>query len=272
MFDELLALKTPPAFLKAYLDVYRKGMEKNVQEQFEETLHIGLANEKALTTHPAEWAQSILRMLIDENRYSVTLWIREVCGEPQCPDGVDASSVAWIQGQYWQAPRLILMEPSGTAAYDPGTAWTLEDVPHSQELLESHSATFTLLLGVYLKKIAGGAHVRLARSQQVLTSPTAASPRPSHLRAVDNRKELIARLKGRNPNANARKICEFIDKTIDKAAPIRRDSLAPLKSWQMQAPGKRSWVELYDHPKTRNRVRTYVNKVPALKTSRKPSK
>jgi hypothetical protein len=88
-------------------------------------------------------------------------------------------------------------------------------------------------------------------------------------RPVDARKELIAQLKARGPNLNARKICELIDRRICSAsAPIYRDALAALKSWQMQAPGQRSWVGLYDHPKTHNLVRAYVNKVPPLKTSK----
>jgi hypothetical protein len=91
-------------------------------------------------------------------------------------------------------------------------------------------------------------------------------------RPVDARKELIARLKAHNLNPPARKICELIDQAIDKAAPIRQGNLAPLKSWQMQAPGKRSWVELFNHPKTHNPVRTYVNKVPTLQTTARSSK
>jgi hypothetical protein len=90
-------------------------------------------------------------------------------------------------------------------------------------------------------------------------------------RPPDAKKELIAQLKARNPS-NARKICELIDQAIDRVAPILRGGLAPLKSWQVQAPGKRSWVNLYDDPKTRNRVRAYVNKVPKLQTAAKSSK
>jgi hypothetical protein len=91
-------------------------------------------------------------------------------------------------------------------------------------------------------------------------------------RPPDVRKELIALLKARNPNMKARRICELIDQRIEKSVPIRRDNLSPLKSWQMQASGKRSWVELYDHPKTHNRVRAYVNKVPTLQTATKSSR
>ena len=92
------------------------------------------------------------------------------------------------------------------------------------------------------------------------------------VRYVDPRKELIAGLKARNPNTSARRICELIDQTIEKTAPIRRGNLVPLESWQRQAPGERSWVGLYDTSKAHNRVRSYVNKVPPMRTAAKSSK
>jgi hypothetical protein len=87
-------------------------------------------------------------------------------------------------------------------------------------------------------------------------------------RPVDRRKELIARLKARNPDAGARKICDLIDQSINKEAPINQRHLAPLESWQKQAPTKRSWVEFFTDTKTHNLVRSYVNKVPRLKTAK----
>jgi hypothetical protein len=89
-------------------------------------------------------------------------------------------------------------------------------------------------------------------------------------RPIDARKELISRLKARHPNALARRICELIDQGIDREPPVLRANLTPLESWLRQAPGKRSWVEVYDHAKTRNQVRSYVNKVPPLKTAKSP--
>jgi hypothetical protein len=90
---------------------------------------------------------------------------------------------------------------------------------------------------------------------------------PQH-RPIDPRKELIARLKARDPNTNARKICELIDQKINKEAPIRQNNFAPLERWGKQASGERSWVGFYDHTKTHSLVRSYVNKVPPLKTSK----
>ena len=121
--------------------------------------------------------------------------------------------------------------------------------------------------------------VVIPKSQERIAEPQSAERTPCRGKSasrrqgtLDARKVLIAELKARNPNSNAREICELIDQVIDKAAPIRRGNLAPLKSWKTQAPSLRSWVEFYDHSKTHNPVRTYVNKVPALQTSAKSSK
>jgi hypothetical protein len=97
--------------------------------------------------------------------------------------------------------------------------------------------------------------------------PASSKRTPQHPH-IDPKKELIAQLKARNPNANARKICELIDQKINREAPIRQKNFAPLEQWVKQAPGKRSWADLYDHTKTHNLVRSYVNKVPSLKTSK----
>jgi hypothetical protein len=90
-------------------------------------------------------------------------------------------------------------------------------------------------------------------------------------RPPDARKELIAILKARHRGASARKICELIDREIS-SVPSHRNALAPLASWQRQAPGERTWVGLYDNHETRNLVRRYINGVPALETRTKSSR
>ncbi len=85
-------------------------------------------------------------------------------------------------------------------------------------------------------------------------------------RPANTKKVLIAELKAIHPDAGTRKICELIDNRID-AAPISQPVLAPLESWLMKAHGARSWVDVYNHTKTKRLVRSYVNKVPPLKTT-----
>jgi hypothetical protein len=86
-------------------------------------------------------------------------------------------------------------------------------------------------------------------------------------RRVDPRKVLIAELKARHPDAPARKICELIDNHVN-TTPISKHALAPLESWRTKALVTRSWVDVYDHPKTHESVRSYVNKVPPLKITK----
>jgi hypothetical protein len=95
--------------------------------------------------------------------------------------------------------------------------------------------------------------------------------RPRQHRPVDARKKLIANLKAQYPDALARRICGLIDRRISMT-PINKVALAPLELWVKQSPHTRSWGGFYDDARTRNRVRSYVNKVPRLETAAKSSK
>ncbi len=94
---------------------------------------------------------------------------------------------------------------------------------------------------------------------------------PSNVRSarhhpIDARKELIATLKARHPNARARRVCELIDGAISRT-PSSEAKLPLLPSWREKAPGIHSWVECYDDRRTHHLVRAYVNKVPPLRTA-----
>jgi hypothetical protein len=91
-------------------------------------------------------------------------------------------------------------------------------------------------------------------------------------RPIDARKELIANLKVRHPDALARRICELIDREIS-STPSRKAALAPLEPWRKQAPSSgRTWVDFYNNPKTHELVRSYVNKVRPRGIATKSSK
>jgi hypothetical protein len=90
-------------------------------------------------------------------------------------------------------------------------------------------------------------------------------------RPIDARKELIANLKVRHPDALARRICELIDREIS-STPSRKAALAPLEPWRKQAPSVRTWVDFYNNPKTHELVRSYVNKLRPRGIATKSSK
>jgi len=69
-------------------------------------------------------------------------------------------------------------------------------------------------------------------------------------------KTKIATLQRRHPDAYRRKICGYLDAAVE-----RGDSCEPLKSWQERADGKRTWVELYDDPRSKPLVQMYLSKV-----------
>ncbi len=117
----------------------------------------------------------------------------------------------------------------------------------------------------------GQVEVVIPKPKEQKDKPQSTLGRRRQRGSIDAKKELIALLKGRIPNAKARRICELIDQRID-SIPALKFVLAPLQSWKKKAPGERTWGGLYDNDETRNLVRSYVNKVPALQTSARSSK
>jgi hypothetical protein len=55
----------------------------------------------------------------------------------------------------------------------------------------------------------------------------------------------------------AKQICNALDKLVERG----QSAYETLPSWQKKAPGKRTWVQLYEDGRTKNDVRTYINKV-----------
>lgn len=79
------------------------------------------------------------------------------------------------------------MQPSGNTRYDPATAWTPEDEPRSQQLLEPLSTRFTQFLEIYLDEIVGDAYVRFAKGKEPTQIPQPQAERaPQSIRHVSN--------------------------------------------------------------------------------------
>src|SRR5205814_4662770 len=127
-FDNLVGIGTASAAFKAYFDAFRKGMELEVERVFDEVLSIGHANPRALKTHPVEWAKTHLKIMTSKNLPLVGRWIKTVCDRQDSAKPVETNQDfrALVFWNDWRAPRLIYMQPSGNALYDPGNAWTRE--------------------------------------------------------------------------------------------------------------------------------------------------
>ncbi len=163
-FDRLLGAKTPPSIFKAYSDVFHKGLETEVLRIFNEILQIGLANTNALQMLPVEWAKVHLSMLINKNQHKVKSWIKSVCDKQdytKAPTLEEFKDFIWWSD--WRAPKLIYMEPSGNLPFNAEAAWTREDEPMTQKLLDGLSGRFIESLGFRLDDIAGDAEVQLAK-------------------------------------------------------------------------------------------------------------
>ena len=277
-FQDKANSEKPPVILAAYFSAYLKGLKAEIRERFDQMLKIGVAKADVLKSRSfdarclyptaVEWAREHLRILIHENA-EVEWWIRTACDHSP--------------RKAWCAPRLIQMPPLGNIPYDRATAWEREDETRTQEVLKCLTGTFCQRLESDLRiNIVGPAHESLAAAHRLaeqkaeplsakVTTNQGAPVSRRHHRPIDARKELIASLKARRPNIRAREICKLIDNKIEREPAALRPCFEPLPSWVSKAGKARTWLGLYDNKHTRNLVRSYVNKVPPLKTAAKSS-
>lgn len=168
-FDRLWRVKTPPAVFKAFFEIHREGLRIEIRWLFNDLLQIGVGNKTLLQTHPAQWAQEHLRILLYGRKPFFAKWVKEACDKQQQPIRLDTDeefeeSIFW---KSWRAPKLIHMQPAGNTPYDPETAWNREDEVRSQQLLDALSqGWFIQLLEIDLERTAGLATVRLAKTAQ----------------------------------------------------------------------------------------------------------
>jgi len=171
-FDRDHQVGTPPAIFHAFLQVMAAGIRSEIRRLFNELLQIAMVHSASLNEHPVEWTKAHLSILINSNKHVVKLWIKSVC------DKQDYSKMGKTQQEtedsifwrYWRAPKLIYMQPSGSLPYDSSTAWNREDEAMTEKLLEGLSDQFILFLGFYLDKLAGDAHVGLAKTSATFSA------------------------------------------------------------------------------------------------------
>jgi hypothetical protein len=169
----LLRIGSESAVFAAYSDAYRYGLVAEVRRLFNDVLQIALANSDILEDHLVEWAKKHFNILIDGKVNLVKGWIKNVCDEQDHskPLGTAEDFEEFVFRKTWRAPRLIWMKPSGNCSYDPATAWAREDGPTTERLVEGLSGRFIQLLGIDLDKIAGDAHLRLAKEGRPPQAP-----------------------------------------------------------------------------------------------------
>ena len=197
-FDNLVRVGSPPSVFKAYIDLFRKGLEVEIRNQFNQLLLIGLANVEAVRIPSVEWAKSHLQLLINDSAYRVKIWVKEVCDEQAHSKSLQEDFEEVVFWKTWRAPKLIHMQPSGNTPYDAATAWTREDESWTEKLLDGLSRRFVQFLGLDLDKIAGDAHVWLAQSKEHTQVPQVQLERPSpEIRRISNAPKPPTVLNGR---------------------------------------------------------------------------
>jgi len=165
-FDKDHEIGTPPAIFHAFLQAFAAGIRTEIHRLFNDVLQIGVAHSATLKEHPVDWAKTHLCILINGNKHVVKLWIKSVCDkqDDSKPLKTDLENENFIFWKDWRAPKLIYMRPSGNLPYDAAVAWNREDEVTTDKLLEGLSGRFILSLGFDVERLAGRAHVELAKA------------------------------------------------------------------------------------------------------------
>jgi len=165
-FDKDHQVDSPPAIFHAYLQAFAAGVRTEIHRLFNEVLQIGIAHSARLKQPPADWAKAHLSIMINSNEHMVKLWIKSVCDKQDYskPLKTDQETEDFFFWKDWRAPKLIYMRPSGNLPYDPSAAWNREDDPMTNKLLEGLSGRVIQSLSFGLDRLAGDAHVELAKA------------------------------------------------------------------------------------------------------------
>lgn len=165
--------KTPAAVFKDYMDVYEAGSKELIDKQFDELLEIGLANVDLLKEHPIVWAQLHIKFLIDGKPERVKLWTKNVCDQQPMSKGTTPEDMdEFVHWRAWRAPKFIVMQPSANLPYNPASAWERENEDETQKYLHALSERFLNGLVFHLNRIAGEAHVKLAKKGMRIQQPS----------------------------------------------------------------------------------------------------
>jgi hypothetical protein len=164
-FDVMVRMDTEPAFFRAHLDIYRRGLEVILAHCFNEVIKVATANQEFLKIHPAEWTSLQVKFLIGSQRYAVKNWVMDVCDPLDLSQTPHDSDNPFNFRRSWRAPRLIHMQPSGNTPYDKATAWQREDEARTTQLRDALRNDFLLFLEIFLEKVTGEAHLRSSQQK-----------------------------------------------------------------------------------------------------------
>ena len=154
--------QTEPAVFKCYFELGADHLADKLRRTFSDLLEIALAQRAKITLAPVEWAALQARVLVADESYAVSLWLKSTCGDSLLPPLED------LYWNNWRAPKWIFMEPFGNNPYDRLTAWEKMDEAYSKHVLERIEDLFNQRLIFGLEKRVGEAQIELAKRTDVV--------------------------------------------------------------------------------------------------------
>ena len=145
-----LKLGTPPAMLKAFLDIHAEVMSARIQATFYLLFELAVAHPAQMPAAPANWAAWQVCSLIRLAKRQIGLWLKCCCDIQQFdPDDRSDEYIFWRK---WQSPMFVSMQPGlGKRPFDPSRIWEREDLERSGEVIDHFERYFVVYLETALK-------------------------------------------------------------------------------------------------------------------------
>ena len=159
--------QTEPAVFKGYFDLCADLLTGPLKRTFSELFEIALSQRPTINVPPVEWAALQARVLVADESYGLSLWLKSTCDESLFPPHDD---LYWTS---WRAPKWIFMQPFGNKPYDRSKIWEKMDEPDSMHALDSVEDRFNWRLIFRLQKAVDQAHVLLAKRSMDVVPETA---------------------------------------------------------------------------------------------------
>jgi hypothetical protein len=210
--------QTEPAVFKCYFELCAAHLAGVLKRTFSDLLDIALAQHAKIILAPVEWAVLQARVLVADQSYTTSLWLKSTCDDGLFPPDDD------LHWSSWRAPRWIFMEPFGNRTYDRSKAWEKMDKTESEDVLDAIEDLFNQRLIFSLEKAVGKTHVALAKRLADVVPKAAshagdsgvgsgrgtgpAKPMSSHLQPDVAKRRTIVK---NNPNMKGQGLCTLFD-------------------------------------------------------------
>jgi hypothetical protein len=153
--------QTEPAVFSAYFYRCADLLANDLRRIFSKLLDISSVQSTLLNLPPIEWAATQGKVLVADESYGISSWLKFTCDKEYEAVGDD------IKWKSWRAPRWLFMQPFANWPYDSAETWERMNEADTEHVLGVVEDKFNFRLVTKLGEAVDEAHINLAMKPPV---------------------------------------------------------------------------------------------------------